>query len=75
MPEYRYYCLNNDGKITRGKHIEVPNLAAAICAAMTIAGPPAWEHTGVLKSGKLLVVSTAAVKSPAISSVHPQPTY
>ena len=33
MPEYRYYCLNDEGKITRGKHIEVPNLAAAIRAA------------------------------------------
>jgi hypothetical protein len=33
MPEYRYYCLNDEGKITRGKHVEVPNLAAAIRAA------------------------------------------
>ncbi len=43
MPEYRYYCLNDEGKITRGKHVEVPNLAAAIRAA--------YEDCGTANTG------------------------
>ena len=38
MPEYRYYCLNDEGKITRGVHIEAPNLAAAIRVAYDARG-------------------------------------
>ena len=33
MPEFRYYCLNDAGKIMRGVHVTVPTLAEAIQTA------------------------------------------
>ena len=38
MPEYRYYCLTKEGKISRGTHIEVDDLATAIRAAYNDCG-------------------------------------
>ena len=33
MPEFRYYCLNDAGKIMRGVHVTAPTLAEAIQTA------------------------------------------
>jgi hypothetical protein len=33
MPFFRYYCLDEDGKIAHGEHVELPSLQAAIHAA------------------------------------------
>jgi hypothetical protein len=30
MPQFRYYCLYENGKIASGKHIDVAGLAAAV---------------------------------------------
>ena len=33
MPEFRYYCLNDAGRIMRGVHVTAPTLAEAIQTA------------------------------------------
>jgi hypothetical protein len=33
MPTFRYYCLNDDGRIAFGKHIEADDLHTAIRSA------------------------------------------
>ncbi len=33
MLEFRYYCLDAEGKIARGRHLLAPDLATAIQAA------------------------------------------
>jgi hypothetical protein len=33
MPEFRYYCLDPNGKILWGEHIEEPTLDAAVDSA------------------------------------------
>jgi len=60
MPEFRYYCLHDDGSIALGEHVEATDLNTAIEHAHAVAGSRpngAFPHVEVWSGTQRLYAS------------------